>query len=202
MIPRLLHQIWLGDQAKRPVAWMETWKAMNPTWEYKLWTEENMPKSLIQRHFDTAPQLSAKGDILRFQLLYEYGGICVDADSECVEPLPDELLDNESFCVWENEWIRPGLMTPAFMGSVKGCPLMKECLDIIGSYKDMSYPAVESWQYTGPLLLTKTVCKLKYQSMTIYPSYYFAPHHYTGLDYRGKGKVYAKHYWGSTPNRV
>ena len=39
MIPRIIHQIWIGNQALRPVAMMETWRHMHPAWEYRLWTE-------------------------------------------------------------------------------------------------------------------------------------------------------------------
>ena len=43
-IPKIIHQIWIGDKSKQPVELMKTWETMNPTWEYKLWTEENIPE--------------------------------------------------------------------------------------------------------------------------------------------------------------
>lgn len=30
MIPLILHQIWIGDQLKMPVDWMNTWVEKNP----------------------------------------------------------------------------------------------------------------------------------------------------------------------------
>ena len=31
MIPKVIHQIWLGDQSNRPTPLMETWRDMNPS---------------------------------------------------------------------------------------------------------------------------------------------------------------------------
>lgn len=189
MINKTLHQIWLGNKNKRPVAWMQTWKDKHPDWEYKLWTEEN-----IQFEPNKTLSYSGQSDILRYQLLYNYGGVYVDADSECLEPL-DDLLDNEAFCSWENEYVTTGLMLGAFMGSVPGNPFFKAVLDEIESIKDFN----PEWFTVGPGLLTKMVGQLKYQNMMIYPSHYFSPTHHTGLQYKGKDKMYANHFWESTP---
>ena len=40
MIPKCLHQVWIGDQSKRPQECMDTIKRDNPDCEYKLWTEK------------------------------------------------------------------------------------------------------------------------------------------------------------------
>ena len=43
MIPKKIHQIWLGDQKKRPQNLINSWKYKNPDWDHFLWTEENLP---------------------------------------------------------------------------------------------------------------------------------------------------------------
>ncbi len=187
MIPKTIHQIWLGDN--RPIKWMDTWKDLNPSWEYKLWTE-------LPRQFDTLPSFAAKSDAFRYKILNDFGGVYVDADSECIRPLDDDLLDNEAFCTWENEWLRPGLMTGAFLGSVKGSLLMRELLKEIDNTDSNFHPA-EAWEKVGPMLLTKTICRLQFP-ITIFPSHYFQPKHYMGLEYKGKGRVYANHFWHTT----
>lgn len=189
VIPRLLHQIWLGDQSKRPQAWMDTWKAKHPGWEYRLWTEENLPFTPLK-----GLSYSGQSDVLRYQLLYEYGGVYVDADSECLNAI-DELCNGEAFCSWENEYVTTGLMLGAFMGSVPDSSLFRGLLYEIGMTTDFN----PEWFTVGPGLLTRVVGKLKYQDMTIYPSHYFSPTHHSGLKYTGKGKVYANHFWDSTP---
>lgn len=194
-IPRLLHQVWLGDQSKRPVAWMDTWKAKHPEWEYKLWTDTDFIDSPYTPLIDNCPTFAGKSDIIRYLLLYEYGGVYVDADSECLEPL-DDLLDNEAFCSWENEYATTGLMLGAFMGSIKGNPFF---LDLLGELNNNFQGYEPIWYTIGPGLLTRMVGALKYEKMTIYPSHYFSPVHHSGLRYSGKGKVYANHFWESTP---
>ena len=86
MIPKIIHQIWLGDQSQRPINLMKTWEDMNPGWVYKLWTDDNLPKLICQEQFDKMKGLHGKADILRYELLYKYGGFYIDADSECVLP--------------------------------------------------------------------------------------------------------------------
>ena len=199
MIPKIIHQIWVGDQSKRPDQFIKTWQELNPTWEHRLWTEENMPESWIKPHFDACPSLAGKADILRYQLLHMHGGFFIDADAECIRPLDDDLTDNEAFCCWENEQIRAGLMSNGYLASIPKNPFLWEMLNAIGQRTDMNYHPMQTWTITGPLLLTNVVHAMRYERMKVYPSHYFIPKHYTGLEYTGDGKIYAKQYWGTTP---
>ncbi|HCT52382.1 MAG TPA: mannosyltransferase, partial [Balneola sp.] len=52
MIPKIIHQIWIGDQSKRPSEMMKTWQDMNPDWEYMLWTDDNLPQIANRVQFD------------------------------------------------------------------------------------------------------------------------------------------------------
>lgn len=199
MIPKIIHQIWVGDQSKRPDRFIKTWQELNPTWEHRLWTEANMPESWIKPHFDACPSLAGKADILRYQLLHMHGGFFIDADAECIRPLDDDLTDNEAFCCWENEQIRAGLMSNGYLASIPKNPFLWEMLNTIGQRPNMEYHPMQTWMITGPLLLTNVVSGMRYERMKVYPSHYFIPKHYTGLEYTGDGKIYAKQYWGTTP---
>jgi len=81
-IPKIIHQIWIGTALSRPERWMNTWREMNPGWEYKLGSDGNLPPLVNQTQFDLMPFYPGKADILRYELLNAYGGIYVDADSE------------------------------------------------------------------------------------------------------------------------
>jgi mannosyltransferase OCH1-like enzyme len=199
MIPKIIHQIWVGDQSKRPDSLIQTWIDKNPSWQHKLWTDDNLPELICKKQFDECPSLPGKADILRYQLLYEEGGFFIDADSECITPLDDCLTNNHCFCCWENENVRRGLMANGYLASEKGCELMKTIMDRISQYPHMNYPPLSTWEVTGPLLLTDTAYQTKYP-ITVYPSWYFIPKHYSGIEYQGSGKIYAKQYWGTTPN--
>ena len=44
LIPKKIHQIWLGEKSIPRICkkWMNSWKNLNPQWEYKLWDEKNI----------------------------------------------------------------------------------------------------------------------------------------------------------------
>ena len=64
MIPKIIHQIWLGDQSKRPNEFIKTWVDMNPSWKHILWTESNIPNLVNQIQFDAMNELAGKADTL------------------------------------------------------------------------------------------------------------------------------------------
>lgn len=199
MIPKTIHQIWLGDQTKRPSNLIQTWIDKNPSWNHKLWTEENLPELYCKQQFKECPSFAGKADILRYQILHDEGGFFIDADSECINPLDDFFLNNDCFCCWENEKIRPGLMANGYLAASKECGLMKMLINHISTYENMNYHPLQTWAITGPLLLTNMVHHASYH-IKVYPSWYFIPRHYTGEEYQGSDKIYAKQYWGTTPN--
>ena len=196
MIPKVIHQIWLGDQTQRPSNLMKTWEDMNPEWEYKLWTEENLPKLKCKEQFDNMKQLHGKADILRYEILFQEGGFYIDADSECILPLEDFLLDNDSFAGYENEQVRGGLIANGYIASTKGNDLMWILMSKILKIPNIN--KTDAWIMTGPQLLTNVVREIGYTDLTVYPSHYFIPKHHSGVEYQGDGKVFAKQYWGST----
>jgi len=200
MIPKIIHQIWLGDQGIRPNLLMETWKNLNPTWEHKIWTEENMPRLRNQAQFDSVNELAGKADILRYELLFNYGGFFIDADSECILPLEDYLIDNDSFCCWENEITRTGLMANGYLAATKHNKLIEQLILTISTMPVealQKLPPKASWQVLGPMLLTKLA--QNYEKLVVYPSHYFIPKHYSGIDQSDKYPIFGKQYYMSTP---
>jgi mannosyltransferase OCH1-like enzyme len=204
MIPKRIHQVWIGDQSKRPVDLLNSIREMNPTWEYTLWTEENLPDDLrLQELIDAVPHndYTAKCDLIRYELLYRYGGFYVDADSLALRPFPDELLDNDSFAVWDNEYAYPGYIANGYMGSTQGNYFIGR---LIETFLEKGVEYIKSMgvgyaaQTTGPWALTKLVQSMRYNNMTIYPSHYFIPVHYTGLVSPLRKYSYCEHYGGST----
>tara|TARA_R110000824_G_scaffold305093_1_gene492913 strand:+ start:217 stop:777 length:561 start_codon:yes stop_codon:yes gene_type:complete len=175
---------------------------MNPEWEHKLWTEENLPPLKCQEHFDAMDELAGKADILRYEILFNEGGVYIDADAECIKPLDNFFLDNDSFCCWENEYVRAGLLANGYLGAIKGNTLMGYIINNINQIpiklvRDL--PPLSAWQTVGPTLLTKMVQHLTYHKITVYPSHYFIPVHYSGVDQSYKSNIYGKQYYMSTP---
>ena len=212
MIPKIIHQLWIGPKPP-PMHWMDTWKKMNPGWEYMFWNEQSLteafPEGLRnQRQFDAMPEWCGKCDIARVEVLNRFGGFFIDADTICLNPLDDFLLENDSFSCYENEFARGQLVACGYLATSSQNFLMELMIEQIGrldiaaikskelaSHWDISQQA---WQLTGNALLTKTIFRNRYTPITIYPSHYFIPEHYSGVKYKGTGKSYCTQLWAST----
>jgi len=199
MIPKVIHQIWIGDQSKRPQECIDTIKRDNPDCEHKLWTEKEL-KTLkiskkLQLKIKCMEEMCGKCDIYRYLILQQHGGIYIDADTISVEPL-DEFFFKTPGIAFENEYCRQDLLAIGFLAFPPNFPLMNDCLQHIESNKIQS-PA---WVHTGNYMLTNIVKQKKYK-FNFYPSYYFYPEHHTQHKYNGHGKVYLSQIWGSTYDR-
>jgi mannosyltransferase OCH1-like enzyme len=201
-VPKIIHQIWIGPKPA-PINLMNTWKEKNPDFEYIFWNEEEFAKRNIkficQNRINEMEEYCGKADIMRWEILYRFGGIYIDADSFCVEPI-DDILCSNSFAGWENEIRRNGLIAVGTMGFCVNHEIPRIAIEIIKN-NEVSYAKTQkrAWQNTGPLLLTNIYNKLPDKKIfNILPSYLFLPHHYTGEKYNGHGKIYAYQAWGST----
>jgi hypothetical protein len=202
MIPKIIHQLWIGTKPA-PTNHMDTWKNMNPEFEYIRWSEEELMKRDMkiecQNRVDEMVEINGKADIIRWEILYKYGGVFLDADSICVEPIDDMLMKCKYFAGWEHEQLRKGLIATGTMGFPPKHPLVKEAIEWIkANCVDYEKTKIMAWQSVGPGLLTRMYNTGKYKDMTIFPSYTFLPIHCTGAEYKGHGKIYAYQEWGST----
>ncbi len=203
-IPKIIHQIWLGPLEPLKAA-MNTWSKLHPDWEYMLWTEENMPSLVNQEAFDKSDNYPQKSDILRYELLYNYGGVYVDADEHCIKPL-DELIDlvgqcNQAiFAANEGNKDIPELVANTVMGCAKHHPFMSQMIKNINV--DRSGAA---WQITGPTYLTEMIQSVK-PDIYLFPSVTFYPIHHREKHKRDikldtlaqNPDVFAVHLWGTT----
>ena len=203
-IPKIIHQLWIGNKPM-PSKLMDTWKEKHPDYEYIRWTEEEFIKRNItfecQNRIDEIGEINGKADIMRWELIYKYGGIFLDADSICVEKLDDYLLRYDSFAGYENENKKPGLLATGTMGFSPKHSLPKDAIEHIKNNHVSKLKTWKSaWQTVGPLLLTNLYKKNSYKDMMILPSHLFLPKHHTGFEYNGNDKIYAYQKWGSTKN--
>jgi len=221
MIPKIIHQIWFGDQSKRPKEIMDKWKELNPDWEYMLWTEEDIKREFgklkNQKHFDSLINLvdalkskktnilphhylCGQSDVARLEILYKFGGFFIDADAVPLRPLREDFCDNDSFSVYENEQVRTGLIANGYLASCKFNTLIGYMIQELRKQDNLLYD--EPWIVTGPMFLTNMVKKYRYGRLKVYPSYYFIPKHYSGVKYEGDDteNIYCDQLWGSTWN--
>lgn len=86
-IPKIIHQIWVGPHPfpQEALEWQATWKNLHPDWEYKLWTNADVEALEFEnkKYYDQAENWGEKADILRLELLHQFGGLYVDVDQKC-----------------------------------------------------------------------------------------------------------------------
>ena len=200
MIPKILHFIWVGDESKRPDNCIQTWIEHHPDWQLKIWGNDSLAdfewvNAAHMRAMSTR-ELNGVADMMRWEILYNQGGLVFDADSICVRKLDDELLDCEAFACWESEIARPGLIAAGYFGCAAGNPFVGQI--ILDIKNEASVIGDMAWKTVGPMRLTESFRKYQYHGLRIYPSHYFIPEHFSGVKYQGPGPIYAHQEWAST----
>jgi mannosyltransferase OCH1-like enzyme len=172
-IPRILHHIWLGrdplPDEHRP--FIESWKRHHPKWEYRLWTEENLPLNPLRR--EVLERLRApveRADILRLELLYTHGGVYLDTDLECLRPL-DDVLEGHTFV---GVCHKPGRITNTAIASVPEHPLLDRAMHEIKPLDVYWTGSSDSLKdVAGPRLLQRLVPE--FEDIVLLEPYMFFP---------------------------
>lgn len=187
-IPKIIHQVWEGRTEPSMPARLQilarTWKEKNPDWEYHLWNGEEMDK-LVETHFPeylslykSFPYSVQRWDTIRYMILYLYGGVYADLDSECFRPI-DGLLEDKTMCFGEeppSNNVYQGidvLIGNAFMASKPKHEGWLKVLEEIREVMKLEYPKDgRAVVYTtGPLMLSKLFPELQKQGNVQYLSY-------------------------------
>lgn len=102
---KVVHQIWIGPDPM-PENYQEfrkRWQEMNPDWEFKLWTEKEIDAEVWdnQAIYDAVAippdgtkihevaLATQRADIVRYEILYRYGGMYLDCDIEPIKTLSE-----------------------------------------------------------------------------------------------------------------
>ena len=99
-IPRIFHRIWLGPKPlpDYAVEYGAGWLRHHPNWEIRLWTEDNLPEMVNRKRFDAgAGHYGFQADVLRLEIMRQYGGIYLDTDFECQQNLEPLLRGLRAF---------------------------------------------------------------------------------------------------------
>ncbi len=96
MIPKTIHQIWFqGADKIKPnlVEYHNSWKTINPEYNVIVWDElkidnlmQKQPDWIKSQYFSYSKMIQ-KIDYAKYVILYNYGGIYMDMDIKCVQPL-------------------------------------------------------------------------------------------------------------------
>lgn len=93
MIPRILHQAWVGPKAipEREKQWCAQMKALNPTWDVRFYGNELLETYKTDAYVQALQHLGRPWafvtDRLRMLLLRDHGGVWLDPDCQPMRPL-------------------------------------------------------------------------------------------------------------------
>jgi mannosyltransferase OCH1-like enzyme len=180
-IPKIIHQIWIGKEVPKEFwAFQQSIIKFHPDWEYKLWTQYDIP-DLHLHNENLIAQSRNPGeisDMMRYEILYRYGGVYLDFDTECLQSF--ELLNHlYDFYIGiqplDSELVQLGI---GIIGSIPGHPILKKCIENVKvDWKKMALAQMATAR-TGPIYCTKIFYETAEKSNHIdiaLPAHYFYP---------------------------
>jgi len=192
-IPKIIHQIYLGgDLPSLFQKNIQLQKSRNPDWSFVLYDDEKAEEFIVKHYgykmlekylsIDEAYAV-ARSDLLRYLLLYVYGGVYLDVKSSFKKNISSVIHGDESYIIsqWRNgpSDIHEGWGLHTELGFIKGGefqqwhiiaaaghPFLKEVIKQV-VYEIDHYSArrtgtsgIGVFRLTGPIVYTKTIAPL------------------------------------------
>lgn len=191
-IPRTLHKIWLGNNPlpEKYTVLHKTWTDLNPNWKVQWWFEKDLAKIkpfMLRENYEwmmKSTNQAERSDILRLEILRLYGGLYVDTDVECLQPI-DPILDRKNikcFGGFEcyNQLEKRYVVGTAVIGSVPNHPLIRlACKQLYSAMKHSAEHETETlWRIvkgSGPHFFTDVWEIGRDDTVMIFPSPIFYP---------------------------
>jgi len=207
-IPKIIHQIWVGPKMPDKLKKMcETWKKFHPKekgWKYILWDEKKIKKlSLVNQKYIQEKlkekDFRAVSNILRYEVVNQYGGFYIDTDFLCLKPF-DELLLCDFFTgmleVFRLESHK--FCGNAIIGATPGHEILKILVENIKNYREES----TRLKRTGPVYFSRMLKQNLFNCSginVIFPNHFFYPWYKINSTrlVSQKESTYAIHYYFS-----
>ncbi|MDR1734735.1 MAG: glycosyl transferase [Oscillospiraceae bacterium] len=182
-IPRIIHYCWFGGNPlpRAYKRYLRGWKRLHPGWEIRRWDETNfdVTQNRFCREAFEAKKWAFVSDYARLKVLYDFGGIYMDTDVECLKPL-DGFRHHRAFSGFE----QPHSIPTGTMGAEKGNPWIAALLsDYDGKAFVLENGALDTT--TNVWLITEKTEALHgklpenvfvdYGDVVFYPTSYFCP---------------------------
>ena len=173
MIPKLIHQTWKTNEI--PPKWqpfVDTVKALNPGWTYKLWTDRENDEFVKNEFPDFYEVFSGfsrnimRADVIRYLIMIKLGGVYLDLDYEVLKPFN---FEDKKVILPLNRSIKYGdskdELGNCFFASIAGHKFWRDVIDDLKN----NPPSVTDYSQvvgaTGPKLLTKIYQSKKYSDI-------------------------------------
>ena len=173
MIEKNIFQSWNTRDLPKPVQdKIDNFKAMNPEYKYHLYLDEEIDKFVNDNYpgdiadaYNKLNIIVAKVDFWRYLVLYKYGGVYLDIDSNIVKPLNKLIKDEDEAIITSEAHMHIDADThTSYVCYVqwalifkKGHPILKKTVDmIVDNIKTNRYPE-NIHGMTGPTVFTGAV---------------------------------------------
>ena len=161
-IPRILHRTWKDKNI--PTRWEGTYKSclrMYKNFTHMFWTDDDIEKFLEKEYswfmltFRSYSYNIQRVDAARYFILYHYGGIYLDLDVGCKEPIFPVLEDSQRYNVLLTATYPTGVSNDIIV-TEKGHPLLEGAIQRLAAANSWyGTPFVTIMWSTGPIFLTK-----------------------------------------------
>lgn len=155
-IPSVAHLIWVGEGAPRP-DYVDTnllaWKRLMPDWEVRLWTDEDVPHHIADM-VGRAATGAQKADILRYWVVWEHGGVYLDADITPRTPLAGWIPFDASLVVCHDLEITWPYIINSFFAATPHHPVLAKACALL---RGVTLNTPDIHLHTGPRLWGRAV---------------------------------------------
>lgn len=150
MIPKIIHQIWIGPNSmpQNVQEYCRNTKSLFDDYNYMFWDNNNIPSmpdvcSAQFERYGKKAKYAFQADILRYYVLNKYGGIYLDVDFMCQKRF-DHLITKNFFCVSPN--LKGFHVCNGILACEKQNPILTKLLN-----------ELKNEPYHGPILLSKYI---------------------------------------------
>jgi mannosyltransferase OCH1-like enzyme len=145
--------------------------ALHPKWKIMLWNDNNLPTMINQHLFEKSKYYAQKADILRYEILWNYGGVYLDVDFECIRNIESLLKGVERFAAFQRE----KEINNAIIGSIPKDNWMLSIIEKLPYFFKKDKFGAE----TGPKLITDRTIDRRdvtvFQKELFYPYLWYEP---------------------------
>ncbi len=203
-IPKRLGHIWIGPKPA-PKLWMDSWPKLHPDWSYTVYGNDTLigyPFRLRRLINEYAWRGAWAGvqDMMRYELLYRYGGFMADADSISLHPV-DELLDQpRAYTVYDRPESDKFRGVCPFLACEPGNPFVGAVIDELAT--------LDPWELRKPEVSTGNRFLMRMikdrapgpDVLKIFPTHTFIPWQKSAPNvwYDGPDRIYAEQKWGTS----
>jgi len=188
---RILHFCLPPKPTAEQIQCIEAAKSTNADWEVKVWTDDALDEDFLLTHYLLKANSGAqRGDLIRLDAVYKYGGVYLDSDITLHKNL-SPLCDNDNFFCSEDGYN----LTNAAFGATAKNPIIRELIDnLLTQEPDWSVPPNIT---TGPVFFARVLQWNR--AVKLLPRETFYPYNWNEPPVSGPSNThYGTHAWNQS----